>query len=130
MRAITDLDFLSSILIKGTKHRFALLAIELDILQLREDASPTSDHSRHANEIVKMGAAKITKSQAEWEIRNSYMNFSVYTRISRVVDENCGQRDFIKDFKHCSGRISQEISQDWLRECKVGVRNLKRFRVV
>lgn len=49
------------------------------------------------------------------------MHFGMDTLVSREKDKNGVKSNFIEDFEHSSRRISKEISQNGLSECKMKV---------
>lgn len=77
IRAITDFHLLRRILIERTKHSATLLAIKLDVLQLREHAGAPGHHARHAHERVQVRPAQVAQRRAEREVRNAHVHLGV-----------------------------------------------------
>lgn len=77
VRAVADSDLLRRILIEGTEDRTALPAVELDVLELREDARTSCHDTRHPDEIVQVAATQVTKRRAKRQVCDADVHFGV-----------------------------------------------------
>ena len=127
--AVANLNLLGCILVKRTQHGAAFLAVKLDILELGKYPAPSGDDTRNANKIVQIGTTEVTERGAEWEIRNSNVNFRVYALICWVINEDGVQCHLVEYDQHRRGRVREKIGEDGFRNCEMQIRHLERFRV-
>ena len=74
IRAVTDLHLPCRVLVERTKDSPALAAVELDVLQLWEDTSATSDNSSNADKLVQIGPAKLTERGGRRKVSDADMH--------------------------------------------------------
>ena len=86
VRAIANLDLSRRVLVEGAQYGTALLAVELDILELREHAAAPCDDARNAYELVELGAAQIAKGDRQWDLRDADVDLGFDAKVVRVVD--------------------------------------------
>jgi len=129
VRTEANPELLVVVLMEWTDSCTTFGTIELDVLQLREHASSTSDNASDANEIVEMGAAQVAQSHTERKVGDAYMHVGVNSLVCREVDKNGAQSDLVENFKHGRGRVGEEVGKDGLGEGEVKVRNFERLGV-
>jgi len=59
IRAVANFHFLRGVLIEWAQDGVALLAVELDILQLGEYPGPSGHDARHANQVIQVARAEV-----------------------------------------------------------------------
>ena len=113
--AVADFHFLRGVLVERAQDRAALLAVELDVFQLREDSRPSRDHAGYANEVVQIARAEVAERGAQRQVRDPDVHFRVDPLVVGVVYENRGECDLVKNLEHRGRRVGEEVSEDGLR---------------
>lgn len=117
------------ILMERTQNGAALAAIELDVLQLREDTRSTGHHSLDANELIEMRPAKVAEFANVGVVGDANVNFRVNTVVCWVVKCDNLKRDSVENREHGSWATRKEVGQVLvcINEMKEG--DFKRFSV-
>lgn len=112
IRTITNLHLLRRVLVKRSQHSPTLLAVKLDILQLREHTTASCHDPIDTDEVVEVGSAEVAQGRAEGEVRDADVDFGVDAPVCGVVDEDGVERDFVEDFEHGCGGVGEEVGED------------------
>jgi hypothetical protein len=117
------------ILVERPKNLSALLAIELDILELRENARPPRNDSRDPNERIKVRLTKVAKGVRRREFGDADVNFGVDTGVVGEGEEDNVKGDVVEDGEHGGGAVGEEVGEDRFRVGKVEEGDFEGFRV-
>jgi hypothetical protein len=118
---VTNPDFLGRVLVERAEDSTTLPAVELDILELGEDATPPCHNTRYTDKVVKVRPTQVSQRRAEWEIGNAHMHFVMDAFVRREIDEDCVEGDFIEDFEHSGRRVGKKVSQNGLGKSKMEI---------
>jgi len=129
VRTEANPELLVVVLMEGTDGCTTFGTVKLDVFQLGEHTSATSDNTGDSNEIVKMGPTQVAEGHAEGKVGDAYMHVGVDPLVCWEVNKNGAQSDFVEDFEHSRGRVGEEVGKDGLGECQVKIRNFERLGV-
>lgn len=113
--AEADPDLARRVLEEGPEHFSALAAVELDVLELREDSRAASDDTADANEGVEMRLTQVAEGVRSRQFGDADVDFGVDASVVRESKEDNVERDLVKDGEHRRRRVGEEIGEDRLR---------------
>jgi hypothetical protein len=119
--AIRDLDFHVGFLLERSKSSPALVAIEHDILQLRENTTSSGNNTTNTHQAIQMGLAQLAESVVNWQVRNTNMNLRMNAFVIGIMKKSGLHGNLVEQLKHLSWSIRQEVRQDSLRRREVVV---------
>ena len=117
--AVTDFHLAGRILIEWAEDCTTFAAVELDVLQLREDTGTASDDARYSNKGIEIRPPEVAERDCDGEIGHADMHVWVYPLVRRIVQQDSTERDFVKDSQHGSGTVEEEVRDDGLRVGKM-----------
>ena len=110
--AEADLDLGARVLVERPQDLSTPPAVELDILELGEDATPPRDDSAHAHERVEMDLTQVAQGVAGGEFGDSDVDFGVDAGVGGVEEEDNVEGDFVEEGEHGGGRVGEEVGED------------------
>ena len=125
VRAIADLDLTRRVLVEGTQYGTTLLAVELDILKLREHAATPCYDARNAYQLVELSTSQIAKGDRQWDLRDADVDLGFDAKVVRIVDQDRVHRDIVEYLKHGGRRVREKVSQNGLAVCQVEIRDFE-----
>jgi hypothetical protein len=127
--AVGDFDFDVGLLLEGPDGNTTLGAVELDILELREDTTSSSNNAAYTDKTVEMQLAQLSESVVHGQVKDAYVDVRVNTLIIRVMQKNHIHGDFIEELQNFRSRVCQEVGQDSFAFGQVFIGNLVRLGV-
>lgn len=125
LRAVANADFFAGFLDERPKRNTAVLAIEVDFLQLREYSASPRDDARHSNEVVEMSTPQIAKCHSRRQIGDTDVDFGVDAFVMGKADENDRKCNLIENVKHGAWANNEEVCNSREIFSEVSVRDLE-----
>lgn len=128
-RAVVDPDLLVRVLIERAKDGAALLAVELDILELREYTTATRDDAADAYERVQVRASEIAQRVRRRDIGDARVDLTVDVVVLGKVDEHAFHDDLGHEVEHSTRTSHHEERQERSRIGEVDEGDFERLGV-
>ncbi|KAJ6443533.1 hypothetical protein O9K51_04712 [Purpureocillium lavendulum] len=124
-----DFDLDVGLLLEGAERDAALGAVELDVLELREDAGAAGDDAADAYEAVEVRLAQLAEGVVDGEVEDADVDLGVDALVVGVVQQHHVHGHLVEELEHLGRGVGQEVGEDGLALREVLVRHLERLGV-